>query len=176
MAYVGPSYYVVVVMHVGGSKASADIKLVLHRELRKTWFLAGSILPNEEHVEADVRELLEETSLTLTYDDLTMLSDTPVHVALPEGKLQLVYVFFESIPVSYVIANLRSLAKLEQVVSAQSTINPDGSYVVPTTTGIDGLSITPTKHGLLPALKRKYELLHFGYVTQWETFRQSCLY
>jgi hypothetical protein len=29
------------------------------------------------------------------------------------------------------------------------------------------------KHGLLPSLKHKYELLHFGYVTQWETFRRA---
>jgi hypothetical protein len=58
MAYVGPGRYVVVVLHVGGSKAS-DIKLVLQREPRfgKTWFPAGSILPNAEHVDADVREL-----------------------------------------------------------------------------------------------------------------------
>jgi hypothetical protein len=62
MAFVGPGHYVVVVLHVGGSKAS-DIKLVLHREPRndKTWFLAGSILRNEEHVDAVVCELLEET-------------------------------------------------------------------------------------------------------------------
>jgi hypothetical protein len=33
MAYVGPSNYVVVVVHVGGSKAS-NIKLVLQRESR----------------------------------------------------------------------------------------------------------------------------------------------
>jgi hypothetical protein len=43
---------VVVVLHVCGSKAS-DIKIVLQRELRtgKTWFPAGSILPNEERVD-----------------------------------------------------------------------------------------------------------------------------
>jgi 8-oxo-dGTP pyrophosphatase MutT (NUDIX family) len=70
MASVGPCHYVVVVLHVGGSKAS-DIKLVLQLEPRygKTWFLAGSILPNEEHVDADVRELLVETGLTLTCDE-----------------------------------------------------------------------------------------------------------
>jgi hypothetical protein len=38
---------------------------------------------------------------------------------------------------------------------------------------IDGLTLTPAKTGLLPALKRKYELLHFGFVTQWETFRRA---
>jgi hypothetical protein len=31
----------------------------------------------------------------------------------------------------------------------------------------------PAKHGLLQALKQKQELLPFGYVTQWETFRRS---
>jgi 8-oxo-dGTP pyrophosphatase MutT (NUDIX family) len=54
---------------------------------------AGSILPNEESVDADVRKLLEETGLTLTLDDLTLLSDAPVRVALPEGQRKLVYVF-----------------------------------------------------------------------------------
>jgi hypothetical protein len=63
-------------------------------------------------------------------------------------------------------ANLRTHAKLEHVVTAQSTINPDGYYAVPTTIDIDGLSLTPVKHGLFIALKRKYEILHFGYVTQ----------
>jgi hypothetical protein len=40
MAFVGHGNYVVVVLHVGGSKAY-DIKLVLHREPRTgyTWFL-----------------------------------------------------------------------------------------------------------------------------------------
>jgi 8-oxo-dGTP pyrophosphatase MutT (NUDIX family) len=56
---VGPSNYVVVVLHVGGSKAS-NIKLISKRESRtsKTWFPAGSILPNEEHVDAAVRKKL----------------------------------------------------------------------------------------------------------------------
>jgi 8-oxo-dGTP pyrophosphatase MutT (NUDIX family) len=70
MAHVGPGHYVMVVMHVGGSKAS-DIKLVLQREPRigKTWFPSGSILPNEEHVNAAIRELHEETRLILTPHD-----------------------------------------------------------------------------------------------------------
>jgi 8-oxo-dGTP pyrophosphatase MutT (NUDIX family) len=87
MAYVGRGHYVVAIMHVGGSKAS-DIKLVLQRKPRngKTWFLVGSISPNKEHVDAYVRELHEETALTLTPDDLSLLSDAPVRVALPEGQ------------------------------------------------------------------------------------------
>jgi hypothetical protein len=42
MAYVGPRRYVVVVLHVGGTKLS-NAKLVLQREPRtgKTWFPAG---------------------------------------------------------------------------------------------------------------------------------------
>jgi hypothetical protein len=58
-------------------------------------------------------------------------------------------------------------------VTAQSTINPDGSYVVPETIDIGGLNLTPAKTGLLPAMKHKSEFLHFGYVTQWETFRRA---
>jgi 8-oxo-dGTP pyrophosphatase MutT (NUDIX family) len=82
MASVGQGDYVVVVLHVGCSKAS-NIKLViLKREprTRHTWFLAGSILPNEEHVDVVVRELLEENGLTLIANDLTVLSDAPVRV------------------------------------------------------------------------------------------------
>jgi 8-oxo-dGTP pyrophosphatase MutT (NUDIX family) len=87
MASIGSGHYVVVVIHVGGTKLS-DVKLVLQREPRtgKTWFPAGSVLPNEEHVDAAIRELHEETGLTLTPDDLTLLSDTHVRVALPQGR------------------------------------------------------------------------------------------
>jgi 8-oxo-dGTP pyrophosphatase MutT (NUDIX family) len=98
MASAGPYHYAVVALHVGGSKAS-DIKLVLQREPRTsiTFFLGGSILPNEEHVDVVVRDLLEETGITFTLHDLTMLSDAPVRVALPEGQRQLVYVFSASV-------------------------------------------------------------------------------
>jgi hypothetical protein len=68
--------------------------------------------------------LHEETGLILTYDDLTLLSDAPVRVALPVGQ-QLVYVYPASVPVPYVTPHLRTLAQLEQIVNAQSTINPD---------------------------------------------------
>jgi ADP-ribose pyrophosphatase YjhB (NUDIX family) len=119
-----------------------------------------------------VRELHEETGLTLTPDDLTLLSDAPVRVALPDGQ-QLVYVYSAYVPVLIATSHLRTPTQLEQAVTAQSTINPDGSYVVPETPNIDGLNLTPTQTGLLPAVKHKSELLHFGYVTQWETFRRA---
>jgi hypothetical protein len=85
----------VVVLHVGGSKAF-DIELVLQRELRSgtTWFLAVSILPDEEQVDAAVRELFEENGLTLTVYDLTILSNKLVQVPLIEGECRLVYVFY----------------------------------------------------------------------------------
>jgi hypothetical protein len=53
---LGPGHYAVVVLHVSGSKVF-DIKLVSQREPRsgKTWFRAGSIKPNEEHVDVVVR-------------------------------------------------------------------------------------------------------------------------
>jgi 8-oxo-dGTP pyrophosphatase MutT (NUDIX family) len=155
MAFVVPGRYVVVVLHVGGTKLS-DIKLVLQREPRsgKTWFLAGSVSANEETVDVAVRELHEENGLILALDDLTLLSDAPVRVALPIGQ-QLVYVYTASVPVPYVTTHLRTLALLEQVVTAQSTIDPDGSYIVPETIDIGGLSFTPAKTGLLPAVKQK---------------------
>ena len=173
MASVGPGRYVVVVIHVGGTKLS-NVKLVLQREPRtsKTWFPVGSVVANEEPVDAAVRELHEETGLTLTPDDLTLLSDAPVRVALTDGQ-QLVYVYSASVPVLFATSHLRTPAQVEQADTAQSTINPDGTYVVPESINIDGLNLTPAKTGLLRAEKHKSELLHFGYVTQWETFRRA---
>jgi 8-oxo-dGTP pyrophosphatase MutT (NUDIX family) len=173
MASVGPGHCVVVVIHVGGTKLS-DVKLVLQHEPRtsKTWFPAGSVLPNEEPADAAVRELHEETALTLTPDDLTLLSDAPLRVALPEGR-QLVYVYSASLPVMFAMSHLRTPAQVEQAVPAQSTINPNSTYVVPESINIDGLNLAPAKTWLLPVVKHKSELLHFGYVTQWETFRRA---
>jgi 8-oxo-dGTP pyrophosphatase MutT (NUDIX family) len=173
MASLGPGRYVVVVLHVGGTK-QYDIKLVLQREPRtgKTWFPAGSLTANEEHVDAAVRELREDIGLILTPDDLTLLSEAPLRVALP-AEQQLVYIYSAFVPVPYVTIHLHTLAQLEQAVTAPSTINRDGSYVVPETLDIDGLNLTPAKTWLLPAMKHKSELLHFGYVTQWETFRRA---
>jgi 8-oxo-dGTP pyrophosphatase MutT (NUDIX family) len=59
----------------------------------QTWFLVGSILPNEEHVDAAVRELFEETDLILTGDDLTLLGGNHVRVSFHAGQYQLVHVF-----------------------------------------------------------------------------------
>jgi 8-oxo-dGTP pyrophosphatase MutT (NUDIX family) len=108
MASARHGRYVVVVLHIGGFKVS-DIKLVLQREpsYGKTWFLGGSILSNEEHVNAVVRELHEESGLILTPDDLTLLSYAPVRVALPDGQ-QLVYVFSAYVRVPYVMTHLRT--------------------------------------------------------------------
>jgi 8-oxo-dGTP pyrophosphatase MutT (NUDIX family) len=83
MAFVGPRRYVVVVIHVGGATLS-NVKLVLQRERRtgKTWLPAGSVTANGEPIDVAARELREETGLTLTPDDLKLLSDAPVRVAL----------------------------------------------------------------------------------------------
>jgi nitrogen fixation protein FixH len=101
----------------------------------------------------------------LTPDDLTLLSDAPVRVALHVGQ-QLAYVYTASVPVPYVTTHLRTPAQLEQAFTAQLTISPDGSYVVPETIDVGGLNLTPAKTGLLHVMKHKSELLHFGYVTQ----------
>jgi 8-oxo-dGTP pyrophosphatase MutT (NUDIX family) len=111
MASLGPGHYVVLVIHVGRTKPS-DLKLVLQREPRsgKTWlFPAGSILPNEEPVDAAVRDVHEETGLVLTPDDVTRLSGDHVLVTLPQGR-QLVYVYSASIPVMFTTNNLRTPA------------------------------------------------------------------
>jgi hypothetical protein len=173
MASLGHSNYVVILLTIGGSKAY-DIKLVLEREPRigETWLLIGPILPNEEPIDVVVHELHEETSLTLTLDDLTLLSNNPVRVSLPEAKYQIVYVFSLSAPVPFISANIRSHAKLMQdVTTTQWTINPYGNYIVQATIDIDGVSLTPTRAGRLPCVIRRFELLHFGYEAQRETFR-----
>jgi ADP-ribose pyrophosphatase YjhB (NUDIX family) len=110
MAFVGLGRYVVVVPHVGGTKFS-DVKLVLRREPRsgKTWFHASSIIANEERVDAAARGLHEETGLILTPDDLTLLSDALVRVALPVGQ-ELVCIYSASVPVPYVTTHLRTPA------------------------------------------------------------------
>jgi hypothetical protein len=82
-----------------------------------------------------------------------LFGHNPIRVSLSEGKRQFVCVFSASLPVPLVTANLRTPAKLEQDVGVDSTINPDdGTNVVPKTIGIDDLSLTPTKIGLLPSI------------------------
>jgi hypothetical protein len=82
-------------------------------------------------------------------------------------------VYSAYVPVLFATSHVRTPAQVEQDVTAQSTINPDGTYVVPEMLTIDGLNLTPAQTGLLPAVKHKSELLHFGYVTQWETFHRA---
>jgi hypothetical protein len=94
-------------------------------------------------------------------------------VSLHEAKHQLVYVFSAYIPLPFISANIRTLPKVIQVVTTQSVINLDGTYVVLVTLNIDGLSLTPTKTGRLLDVIPKFELLHFGYVAQWENFRRA---
>jgi hypothetical protein len=112
----------------------------------------------------------------LTPDDLTLLSDAHVRVALLIGQ-HLVYVYSASVPVPYVTTHLRTPAQLEQIVAPQSTIIPEGSYFVPETIDVGRMNLTPAKTGLLPAMEHKSELLHFGYVTQWDFlfFFTSCI-
>jgi 8-oxo-dGTP pyrophosphatase MutT (NUDIX family) len=150
MASLDLRNYLIVLLPVGGSKA-LDIKLVLRREPRngKTWFLAGSTLPNEAFVDDAARELFEETGLTPTVDDLTLLSGNHVRVPLPVGQHQLVYVFSAWVHVPYVNVNLRTPAKVEHPATAQSIVHLDGSYVVPYIVDIDGLSLTRSKIGLV---------------------------
>jgi hypothetical protein len=117
--------------------------------------------------------LLEETGLTLTLNDLTVLSNNPVRVSLREGKHQRVYVFSASIPVPFAAANIHTPAKIVQDVNAQSTINHNGNYVVQAKIDIDGLSLTPTKTGRQHEIIRKFESFHFDYVAQWENFYRA---
>jgi ADP-ribose pyrophosphatase YjhB (NUDIX family) len=76
-------------------------------------------MPKEELVDVVVRELFEETCLTLTVDDLTMLSNSHVRVPLFVGMHLIVYGFATSHSVPYVIAtNMRTPVKVSQAVTA----------------------------------------------------------
>jgi hypothetical protein len=80
-------------------------------------------------------------------------------MSLPKGKHELVYVYSAYVPVSNVIPNLRTPAKVSQDATTQSTISPNGTkctYVVPKSIDIDGLSLTPSKTELLPHAQRRF--------------------
>jgi hypothetical protein len=130
---------------------------------------------NEAPVDAAVRELFEETGLTVTADDLTLLRGDLGRVPLPVGQYQLVHVFSASVHVPYVTSNKRTQAKVEQGVTAQSTVHPDSSYVVSTTVDFGGLTFTSSKIGLVNVSQRKFELLHFGYLAQWKCIRGAVI-
>jgi ADP-ribose pyrophosphatase YjhB (NUDIX family) len=87
---------------------------VLQRKPRsgKAWFPAGNVyLPDEEHVDAVVRDLFEKTGLTMTVDDLALWSEALVRVSLLGAKLHHVYVYSAYVRVPYVdtfVHHLRS--------------------------------------------------------------------
>jgi hypothetical protein len=112
MASLGPGNYGVVVLPVGDSKAS-DFKLVLQREPRtcRTWYLAGLILPNEEPIDAAIRESFKESGLAMTAADLTLPIMFECRYLLGSIGLSMCVSAFVHVP--YVIANLRTPAKVE---------------------------------------------------------------
>jgi 8-oxo-dGTP pyrophosphatase MutT (NUDIX family) len=97
---------------------------------------------DEERVGAVVRELFEETGRALTADDLTMSRGEDVYVPLPDSKMQHVYEYDASALTPYGTNQLRKPLKVEQDVTAQSTVQPDSSYVVPTSITLAGLNVT----------------------------------
>jgi hypothetical protein len=58
-----------------------------------------------------------------------------------------------------------------QVATLKSTIHCDSTYTIPSTVELDGPSLTLSKVGLIKETQLKYELLHFGYLAQWKSFR-----
>jgi 8-oxo-dGTP pyrophosphatase MutT (NUDIX family) len=116
----------------------------------KLLLLAGIILPNEKLADAAVSELFEEAGLPMTVDDLTLFNGgAHVRLSLHGDKLSQMYVYSAFVHVPYANANLRTLAKVEEVVISQSIIHHDGYYVVQTTVDIDGYTMTPTITDLL---------------------------
>jgi hypothetical protein len=108
----------------------------------------------------------------LTVDDRTLLSNHRVRLPLSKEKRQRVNVFSAYVVAfPFVTSNLRTPAKVEQAVRAHWTIRPNGTYIFRESIDIVGLSLTPSKTGVLHAAQRKFELLYFGFVAQWEAFR-----
>jgi 8-oxo-dGTP pyrophosphatase MutT (NUDIX family) len=100
MTFVGLSRYVMILLPIG-SPIGSDIKLAMQREplTCKILFLVGSMLVNEEPVDAVVRELVEETSLPPSVYDLTMsFFCEAVRVPLPDNKTLSVSVYVASVP------------------------------------------------------------------------------
>jgi 8-oxo-dGTP pyrophosphatase MutT (NUDIX family) len=88
-----------------------------------------------------VRELFEEIGITLTVDDLTLLSGAHFRVPLSGSQLYHVYVYAASVHVPFLSASMRTPANVEQAVVAQPIIYHDGTYIVPATLAIDGLKM-----------------------------------
>jgi ADP-ribose pyrophosphatase YjhB (NUDIX family) len=78
-------------------------------------------MPNEEHVDAAIRKLFEETGMALTVDDLTRVSDAVIRVPLHECKCKLVYEYAASVHVPYMKANHSAPINVEQAAISQSS-------------------------------------------------------
>jgi hypothetical protein len=75
----------------------------------------------------------------------------------PAGKRHFVCVHSVSVAIPYANANLRTPAKVQQAVIAQSTVHHDGSYAVSAVIDINGLSLTPFVTCIVKEFQRKYE-------------------
>jgi 8-oxo-dGTP pyrophosphatase MutT (NUDIX family) len=166
MASLGLGNYVAAVLPIGGSK-TYDFKHVSQHEPR-TWFPAGSILPNGAPVDAAVRELFEENGLTLTSDDLTMLSGNPVRVPLQDGRHQLVHVFrHQSMSRACLPTFVRSYWSSKPIRSSKPLLLSRLFILIVLTPFRLPSTLTECRLRRLKLdLSRKYELLHFGSVAQ----------
>jgi ADP-ribose pyrophosphatase YjhB (NUDIX family) len=130
---------------------------------------------NVEPTDAAARELFEETGLTMTFDDLILLSGASIRLPLPDGKHQLVYAYSASVHVPHVKAYFRTPTKVEQAAIAESTGDHDGSYVIPTTIDIDGgLSLTSFVTCLVKESQRTHELQSLATWLNGNRFEQRC--
>jgi hypothetical protein len=58
---------------------------------------------------------------------MILLNNSPVRVPLLEAKHKLVYVLSASVTVPFILAIIRTLAKLIKALTTQSTIDPNGT-------------------------------------------------
>jgi hypothetical protein len=86
------------------------------------WFPAGGILPNEIHLVATTRVFLRETSLLFSSDDLQLVRDEIVPIALSDGTKHHVSVFASLAPPSNDIApHLCTAPKIEAAIDIVAT-------------------------------------------------------
>jgi hypothetical protein len=57
-----------------------------------------------------------KTGLTITVDDITILSDRAIPVALPDSMTQHIYAYIGYLPAPYVTIKLRTSTKIEQAI------------------------------------------------------------
>jgi hypothetical protein len=125
-ASVGIGNYVVVVLHVGNLNAS-DMKFASQREPPVNRYSLIHFLSVNSCLMRSMSTLpfvnCSKTCLTITVDDITILSGRAIPVALPDSETQHLYVYIVYLPAPCVTTKLRKSTKIEQAVFLSQMFN-----------------------------------------------------